>query len=171
MFCHASRYVKAVFFYYYFHVLVHTNVALNVLPYPRKFCIKLWYQYGAFLYETFQIIHVDCAATLIQKLHAFTQWKCTCSKTTTTKKITRRRCKICSKLTIMTPEQLYWLCSEVSIVNFEHISDLFLVIILLTICLLGREKSAIKSRYRNDTELPQFYMYRNVQKQPPESVL
>ena len=39
---------------------------------------------------------------------------------------TRARCKICSKLTIKTPERLI-----VFIVNFEHISDLVLVLLLL----------------------------------------
>ena len=40
-------------------------------------------------------------------------------------------CEICSKLTIKTPERL----SYVFIVNFEHISHLVLVLLLLT---LGR---------------------------------
>ena len=37
---------------------------------------------------------------------------------------TRKRCEICSKLTIKTPEV---------IVNFEHVSHLFLVFLLLTL--------------------------------------
>ena len=41
---------------------------------------------------------------------------------------TRKRCEICSKLTV-TPEQRR---SGVFIVNFEHISQLFLVFLLLT---------------------------------------
>ena len=35
-------------------------------------------------------------------------------------------CDISSKLTIKTPERRHWLCSGVFIVNFEHISHLFL---------------------------------------------
>ena len=42
---------------------------------------------------------------------------------------TRTRCEICSKLTIKTPERR----SGVFIVNFEHISHLVLVFLLLTL--------------------------------------
>ena len=42
---------------------------------------------------------------------------------------TRTRCEICSKLTMKVPEQCYWYRSGVFIVNFEHISHLFLVIL------------------------------------------
>ena len=45
---------------------------------------------------------------------------------------TRKRCEICSKLTIKTPERRYWRRSAVFIVNFEHISHLFLVFLTLT---------------------------------------
>ena len=45
---------------------------------------------------------------------------------------TRTRCEICSKLTIKTPERRQWRCSSV-IVNFEHITYLVLVILLLTL--------------------------------------
>ena len=46
---------------------------------------------------------------------------------------TRARCEICSKLTIKTPERRQWLLSDVFVVNFEHISHLVLVILLLTL--------------------------------------
>ena len=48
---------------------------------------------------------------------------------------TRARCEICSKLTVKTPErrQWQWRRSGVFIVNFEHISQLFLVFLLLTL--------------------------------------
>ena len=45
---------------------------------------------------------------------------------------TRTTCEICSKLTIKTPEQCYWCCYGVFIVNFEHISHLVLEFLLLT---------------------------------------
>ena len=45
----------------------------------------------------------------------------------------RTRCEICSKLTIMTPERRHWRRSGVFIVNFEHISHLGLVSLLLTL--------------------------------------
>ena len=44
-------------------------------------------------------------------------------------KTTRLGCEICSKLTIKTTERR----SGVSIVNFEHISHLVLVLLLLTL--------------------------------------
>ena len=47
-------------------------------------------------------------------------------------KNTRKRCEICSKLTIKTPERRQWRRSGVFIVNFEHISHLVLVFLLLT---------------------------------------
>ena len=46
---------------------------------------------------------------------------------------TRTRCEICSKLTIKTPERRYWRRFGVSIFNFEHISHLVLVFLLLTL--------------------------------------
>ena len=44
---------------------------------------------------------------------------------------TRKRYEICSKLTIKTPERRHWRSSCVYIVNFEHISHLYLVFLLL----------------------------------------
>ena len=44
----------------------------------------------------------------------------------------RARCKICSKLTIKTPERRQW-CSGVFIFNFEHISQLAVMFLLLTL--------------------------------------
>ena len=52
---------------------------------------------------------------------------------------TRTRCEICSKLTIKTSVRRHWCRSRVwrssgvFIVNFEHISQLVLVILLLTL--------------------------------------
>ena len=45
------------------------------------------------------------------------------------------RCEICSKLIIKTPKRRHWRRSDVFIVNFENISHLLLVLLLLT---LGR---------------------------------
>ena len=45
---------------------------------------------------------------------------------------TTKRCEIYSKLPINTPERLQWRHSNIFIVNFEHISHLFLVFLLLT---------------------------------------
>ena len=46
---------------------------------------------------------------------------------------TKTRCEICSKLTIKTQERRQWRRSGVFIVNFEHISHLVLVFLLLTL--------------------------------------
>ena len=45
----------------------------------------------------------------------------------------RTRCEICLKLTIKKPERRSWHRSGVLIVNFEQISHLFLVFLLLTL--------------------------------------
>ena len=49
------------------------------------------------------------------------------------KRNTRTRCEICLMLTIKTPERHQWRRSVVFIVNFEHISHLALVFLLLTL--------------------------------------
>ena len=46
---------------------------------------------------------------------------------------TRKRCEICSMLTIGTPERCHWRRFSVFMVNFKHISHLFLVFLLLTL--------------------------------------
>ena len=45
----------------------------------------------------------------------------------------RKRCGKCSKLTMRTPEWRHWRCSGVFIVNFGHISHLFLMFLLVTL--------------------------------------
>ena len=46
---------------------------------------------------------------------------------------TRKRCEICSKLTIKTPERRHWRRSGVFVANVEHISHLALVFLLLSL--------------------------------------
>ena len=46
---------------------------------------------------------------------------------------TRTSSEVCPKLTIKTPKLQHWRCSGVFIVNFENISHLVLVLILLTL--------------------------------------
>ena len=46
---------------------------------------------------------------------------------------TKTRCKICSKLTIKTPGGHPWCSSGVFIVDFEHVSHLALVLLLITL--------------------------------------
>ena len=47
------------------------------------------------------------------------------------KRNTKTRREICSKITIKTPERHQWRCSGVFIVNFERISHLIIVFLLL----------------------------------------
>ena len=54
----------------------------------------------------------------------------TCSKSAI--ETLEKRCEICSKLTIKAPG-CHWRCSSVFIVNFEHISHLFLVFLMVTL--------------------------------------
>ena len=56
----------------------------------------------------------------------------------------RRRCEICSKLTIKTSERRHWGRSSVFIVNFEYISHLVLVFLLLTLSRLILAEIALK---------------------------
>ena len=54
---------------------------------------------------------------------------------------TRTRGEICSKLTIKIPDRRHWRRSSIFIANFEQISHLVLVFLLLTLiskCRLGR---------------------------------
>ena len=46
---------------------------------------------------------------------------------------TRARCEICSKSVINIPERRHWHRSGIFIVNFEHISHLALVFLVLTL--------------------------------------
>ena len=62
-------------------------------------------------------------------MYSITQITFTCSNSTTE---TRKRCEICSKLIIKTPERRRRR-SGVFIVNFEHISHLCLVFLLLNL--------------------------------------
>ena len=48
-------------------------------------------------------------------------------------RITRKKSEICSELTIKSPERRLWRRSGVFIVNFEHLSNLFLMFLLLTL--------------------------------------
>ena len=48
-------------------------------------------------------------------------------------KNSRKRCEICSKLTIKTPENVIEVVLLFFCVNFEYISHLFLVFLLLTL--------------------------------------
>ena len=50
----------------------------------------------------------------------------------------RKRCEICSNLTTKIPGRRHWRCTGVFIVNFEHVSYLFLVFLLLFEMLSGK---------------------------------
>ena len=76
----------------------------------------------------------------------------------------RQRSKICSKLTKKTPGRLQWRRSDVFIVNFKHISHVFLRFLLLT--LNKQILAAIAAVYRC---YKRFSDYSEVSKIPPKT--
>ena len=82
-------------------------------------------------------------------LHLFaqlpSQLTCTCSKLTI--ELLKKRCKICSKLTITTSEQHQQRGSDVCIVSFEHISHLFLMLLWI----VGLEQVNVSWDHRSIT--------------------
>ena len=91
------------------------------------------------------VCETDLMNTIFSFLHSESQSVAPCLSVVYLFKVnsrnTRARCKICSKLTIKTPERRHWRCSGVLIVNFEHILHLVLIFLLLTLSiklLLGR---------------------------------
>ena len=59
------------------------------------------------------------------------QLKFACSKSTT--ESFKKKCEICSKVTVKTTERRHWRRTGVCIVNFEHISHLFPVLLVLNL--------------------------------------
>ena len=47
---------------------------------------------------------------------------------------TRKRCEICSKLTLKIPQRCHWRCSSVFYVNFENIPYLFILFSIVVYC-------------------------------------
>ena len=74
----------------------------------------------------FYIIHERVNGQNILK--AISKLTFTCSKS---KETLEKRCEICSKLIIKSPEQRHWRRSGGFIVNFEHILQIFRVFLLL----------------------------------------
>ena len=73
------------------------------------------------------LIFTSCKAFLLLQINTADIQQYFCSRNT------RARYEICSKLTVRTPERREWRCLGVFIVNFEHISHLVLVFLLLTL--------------------------------------
>ena len=59
---------------------------------------------------------------------------------------------MCSKLTIKAPEQHHWRRSGIFIVNFEHISHLVLVFLLLTLNIQLSAGPNVMKEYNHCTE-------------------
>ena len=79
---------------------------------------------------------------------------------------TRKRCEISSTLTINTPDRRHWRRSGIFIANFEHISHLFLVFLLLM--LTGEFVILNKSREQHH---PKFKLCLRLKYLIPESIL
>ena len=95
----------------------------NALDYIKWHAPELDFMRPLFFY----LVHQH----LLRQTQQETHLTFTCSKSTIEK--IKKRCEICSKLTIKTAERCHWYCSGVSIVKFEHISHLFLMFLLLTL--------------------------------------
>ena len=86
-----------------------------------------WHQ-QVFFDCSWKHILVTCFLTAI--ISATSQPTFTCYKFNNRNNRTKH--ELCSELTIKTPEQCHWRCCGVFIVNFQHISHLVLVFLLLT---------------------------------------
>ena len=117
-------------------LLANTNIT-NLVKLQQKLNIKI------ILFRSCKNRIKVCATQA-----AFTYFKLTINP--------RTRCEICSKLTIKTSERRYWRLSGVSTVNFEHISHLVLVFLLLTsiIYRLGSRVTSVPSSTNNSTKRP-----------------
>ena len=67
--------------------------------------------------------------TIISAVQIYIQQKYTCSKST----IDIKNCEIYSRLTVKTPKRGQWRCFSVFIETIEHISHLFLVLLLFSL--------------------------------------
>ena len=75
---------------------------------------------------------------------------------------TTTKCEICSNLTIKTPERRQWYRSGASIINFVHISHLFLVLLLLlwiAKCLLANFWGAWFITFFLDSSFDTFFFF------------
>ena len=72
---------------------------------------------------------------------------------------TRKRCEICSKLTIKTPEQRQWRRCGVFVVNFEHISYLVPVFLLSTLNM--QLPAGVRCTFRVPKRVKSLRLYRN----------
>ena len=96
-----------------------------------EFCIRLYkapkfqdYQTD-FSYERWQDLQFDITTISLYPANIYL-FK-------VTNRNIRKRCEICLKLTIKTPERRQWRRSGVINVNFKHISYIFLVFLSLTL--------------------------------------
>ena len=96
-----------------YHLLLYRNITLNV--------------HGSWM----QKFHSSFIFLFVSRF-SFTGTKSTFTCSKSSNRNTRKRCKICSKLTMKIPKRHHCCRSGVFIVNFEHISRLVLVFLLLT---------------------------------------
>ena len=92
----------------------------NIYQYNEQFNSRWSFIFQEFLENLFRLcfqVNGDCLEHLNKHLPVQSQHG-----------NTRKRCEICSKLTIKASERRIWLGFYVFIVNFEHISYLFLEI-------------------------------------------
>ena len=96
------------------------------------FLVQVGLRRGSVLSPLLSIIMLETISREIRisRRTALSQPAFTCLKLIEARS-TRTRCEICSKLTMKIPERRQWRRSGIFIVNFEHISHLVLVFLLL----------------------------------------
>ena len=96
------------------------------------FLVQVGLRRGSVLSPLLSIIMLETISREIRisRRTALSQPAVTCLKLIEARS-TRTRCEICSKLTMKIPERRQWRRSGIFIVNFEHISHLVIVFLLL----------------------------------------
>ena len=98
---------------------------------PRKTVWQILWHWPSTYLECWQFIESTRYFFLVTMQLKISYYNCLCSQQTfTCSKSTIKtlsRCDICLKITMKTPEWCHWRCSGIFLVNFEHISHLFLV--------------------------------------------
>ena len=98
-----------------FHIAIDLRVDFNLSNYHNQISFYIWGIKFRVLCQVFE--RPSLAHIYMFKLN---------------NRNTRKKCEICSKLTIKTPEWIHWLRSGVFVLNFEYVSFIFLLFIFPT---------------------------------------
>ena len=116
-----------------------------------------WYKFKCSLLKIFFLLKIYNTSHdilfLPSKRFVFLLW--TQQKFVHSKSTIRKKCEICSQLTIKTPERRYWRLSSVFICNLEQFSNLVLVLQWLT---LNRKWFVDRNHINNATSQDNTYI-------------